>query len=101
MKIIFPNISDNQNNLDEGEILPDLKIMRELVLPNNSDERKYLLVRLGHKDNYEIWTIWSEMVKVVFDGLSKLSDKIHNGEYLTIEDSKDISKITKIFDQLS
>ncbi len=101
MKIIFPNISDNQNNLDEGEILPDLKIMRELVLPNNSDERKYLLVRLGHKDNYEIWTIWSEMVKVVFDGLSKLSDKIHNGDYLTIEDSKDISKITKIFDQLS
>ena len=93
-------LSEIDNTPDDRERLPDLNSMKGLVLPDNHENKNYILTRLGHKDDEEIWTIWSHRVRKVFEGLYDLSDKIHNESVLTKEDAETIERITEIFDSL-
>jgi len=99
-KIIWPNSLENENNLDEKEVLPDLSTMRELVLPNDHEGEKYITIRLGIYEDYERWIMWSSLVGNLFNGLNDISNKVYNNSTLTTEDAGTIDKITKIFNEL-
>ena len=83
----------------EAEKVPEIYVIRNLLLPNDKIQEKHIMVRLGISNDEQRWKEWRYSTTKLFDGLEYISDKISNDIGLTDKDARIIEELTKFCDE--
>jgi len=96
---IYSDVIGNMETDSEAEKVPEIYVIRNQLLPNDKNQEKYIMVRLGISDDEQRWKEWRYSTTKLFDGLEYISDKISNDIELTDKDARIIEELTKICDE--
>ncbi len=96
---IYSDVIGNMETDSGAEKVPEIYVIRNLLLPNDKIQEKYIMVRLGISDDEQRWKEWRYSTTKLFDGLEYISDKISNDIGLTDKDARIIEELTKFCDE--
>jgi hypothetical protein len=83
----------------EAEELPSLQKIRELLMPANGDDRRYIREKLGLTDNDDAWDEWSTNARTLCERLESLSSKVEEDiASITVADITMLAEMTYEFD---
>jgi hypothetical protein len=94
---IFEN-TDLVEGADESESLPTVKQIRELLLPDAQNHRKYVQRKLGLEDENEAFDEWTENAGQICSHMEYLTQKVEAG--LTKITVADITMLTDLTHKL-
>ena len=94
-------IQNDEKTVNDSEKIPNIGIMKELLIPNNQKEIEYIKKRLGYAKDEDSYIHWSSKKNELLNGLEYLSSSISKKLSLTSEHKEIIDQLTRLFDILT